>query len=135
MIETRNILHSDGRLEIRRVISADNLEDWDKENPLAYERSIVWIRPVMDCLYVRTAFVRNARSRRGPLLTANYQRRVFYLMQEDLGGEADVQTNANCMRPESILPTQWGQRYLGLSAQPYSKRDIREDSGIVEFAF
>lgn len=159
MIETRNILHSDGRLEIRRVISADNLEDWNKENPLAYERSIVWIRPVIDRLYVRTAFVRNARSRRGPLLTANedqivvgyskltadapmqgidslyYKRRVFYLMQEDLRGEADVQTNVNVIRPESILPTQWGQRYLELTDQPQSKSDVREDSGIVEFAF
>lgn len=64
-----------------------------------------------------------------------YQRRVFYLMQEDLRGEADVQTNANVMRPESILPTQWGQRYLELTAQPQSKIDVREDSGIVEFAF
>ena len=56
-------------------------------------------------------------------------------MQEDLRGEADVQTNANLMRPESILPTQWGQRYLELTAQPQSKIDVREDSGIVEFAF
>ena len=156
MIETRNILHNDGRLEIRRVISADNLDDWDKANPLAYERSIVWIRPVLDRKYVRAAFVKNARSRRGPLLTANedqivvgyskltadapmqgldflyYQRRVFYLTRQDLEGSADVAASANCMRPESVLPTQWGERFL---ESTIVLPDIREDSGIVEFAF
>ena len=159
MMETRNILHNDGRLEIRRVISADNLGDWDKDNPLAYERSIVWIRPVLDRQYVRTAFVKNARSRRGPLLTANedqivvgyskltadapmqgndslyYQRRVFYLMHEDLQGKADVRSNANLVRPESILPTQWGQRFFELTTGLHGKSDVSEDSGIVEFSF
>ena len=76
MVKTRNIVHDDGRLEIRRVISADNLVDWEQDNPLAFERSIVWIRPVMDLPYVRTAFVKNARSRRGPLLTASEDQTV-----------------------------------------------------------
>ena len=168
MIETRNILHSDGRLEIRRVISADNLDEWNQDNPLAFERSIVWIRPVLDLPFVRTAFVKNARSRRGPLLTANvdqivvgyskltadapmqglghlyYQRRVFYLTSHDLQEISDVRESANCMQPSTIVPTIWGERYTGLAGGESSSnvmnstdviRDIREDSGIVEFAF
>ena len=168
MIETRNILHSDGRLEIRRVISAENLDEWNQENPLAFERSVVWIRPVLDLPFVRAAFVKNARSRRGPLLTANedqivvgyskltadapmqgldhlyYQRRVFYLTSHDLQGISDVRESTNCMQPSTIVPTIWGERYTSLaSGEPGSiavnsserTRDIREDSGIVEFAF
>jgi hypothetical protein len=134
MVKTRNIVHDDGRLEIRRVISADNLVDWEQDNPLAFERSIVWIRPVMDLPYVRTAFVKNARSRRGPLLTASedqtvvgyskltadapmqgldylyYQRRVFYLTSQDIDGVADVNASVNCIQPSTILPTIWGAR-------------------------
>jgi len=168
MLETRNILHSDGRLEIRRVISADNLDEWNQENPLAFERSIVWIRPVLDLPFVRAAFVKNARSRRGPLLTANedqivvgyskltadapiqgldylyYQRRVFYLTSHDLQGSSDVRTSTNCMQPSTIVPTIWGERFTSLDSHQSGStvlnssdviRDIREDSGIVEFAF
>ena len=168
MLETRNILHSDGRLEIRRVISADNLDEWNQENPLAFERSIVWIRPVLDLPFVRTAFVKNARSRRGPLLTANedqivvgyskltadapmqgldhlyYQRRVFYLTVHDLQGISDVRESANCIQPSTIVPTIWGERFTSLASHQSDStvvnssdviRDIREDSGIVEFAF
>jgi len=175
MVKTRNIIHDDGRLEIRRVISADNLVDWDHDNPLAYERSIVWIRPVLDLPYVRTAFVKNARSRRGPLLTASedqtvvgyskltadapmqgldylyYQRRIFYLTSEDIEGVADVNGSVNCIQPSTIRPTIWGTRkpLVDPSARlldndtpvvSHSKirgeiSDIREDSGIVEFAF
>lgn len=140
MIETRNILHSDGRLEIRRVISADNLDDWNHDNPLAFERSIVWIRPVLDLPYIRTAFVQNARSRRGPLLTANqdqivvgyskltadapmqgqdylyYQRRVFYLTRNDLQGVGDVEASANCIQPTTIVPTIWGERFTSVAS-------------------
>ena len=132
MVKTRNIVHDDGRLEIRRVISADSLVDWEQDNPLAFERSIVWIRPVLDLPYVRTAFVKNARSRRGPLLTASadqtvvgyskltadapmqgldylyYQRRVFYLTSQDIEGVADVNASVNCIQPSTILPTVWG---------------------------
>lgn len=175
MVKTRNIMYEDGRLEIRRVISADNLVDWEQDNPLAFERSIVWIRPVLDLPYVRTAFVKNARSRRGPLLTANedqivvgyskltadapmqgldylyYQRRVFYLKSQDLEGVADVNASVNCIQPSTILPTIWGERTsftetsfkgskIDLSAAMHLKSrggnlDIRDDSGIVEFAF
>lgn len=156
MVETRNILHGDGRLEVRRVISADNLEDWDHENPLAYERSIVWVSPVLDLPYVRSTLIKNARSRRGPLMTSgealkvvgyskltadapmhgadflHYQRRLFYLTQEDLMGTADVRGKDNCFQPATILPTEWGEPFVPAPAMP---EDIGDDSGIVEFAF
>ena len=149
VVKTKNILHDDGRLEIRRVISADNLVDWTQDNPLAFERSIVWIRPVLDLAYVRAAFVKNARSRRGPLLTADesqivvgyskltadapmqgidylyYQRRVFYLTLQDLKGAADVNASANCMKPSTILPTVWGDRV------PFTTIPDRQSEGSV----
>jgi hypothetical protein len=134
-MKTRTVYHSDGRIELRRIITAQNLKGWDRNLPLAYERSILWLKPIGGLAFVRVAVVRNARSRRGPLLTGNpnqvvlgysklttdaplvpendmcYLRRVFYLTQQDvLLGEFSG-LNQNCLRPSSILPTVWGYEY------------------------
>ena len=57
----------DGSREVIRLLSPDEMEAWSKDDPLAYEKSIVWIRDIsqLPCVYVKT--VRSARSRRGPI--------------------------------------------------------------------
>lgn len=134
-LETRQIDHEDGRVEVRRVFDGDNMLFWESDNPLAYEKSIVWFGEALDMEYVRFALIRNARSRRGPLviqdpskrilgyakLTADaprdrsdegYARRVFYLMNEAMEREhcsdGMIHPVSRCVDPKTVLPTVLG---------------------------
>ena len=62
-MKTRTVYHSDGRVELRRILTAQSLKHWDRKYPLAYERSILWLKPMGGRAFVRVAVVRNARSR------------------------------------------------------------------------
>lgn len=96
---------SDGRCEIIRLLSADSMDGWSMDDPLTYEKSIVWLRDISELPFVRIKWVRRARSRRGPLYlgsdcatigysrltpdaprnakTGGYVRRVFYRLASD----------------------------------------------------
>ncbi|HIN54989.1 MAG TPA: hypothetical protein EYM79_11815 [Planctomycetes bacterium] len=134
-MKTRTVYHSDGRIELRRIMTAQSLKHWDRKYPLAYERSILWLKPIGGRVFVRVAVVRNARSRRGPLLAGNsdqvvlgyskltvdaplmpgnemcYLRRVFYVTQQDVLLNEYSGLNENCLLPGSILPTVWGEQF------------------------
>ncbi len=134
-MKTRTVYHNDGRIELRRIMTSQSLKDWDRRYPLAYERSILWLKAIGGRDFVRVAVVRNARSRRGPLLTGNsnqvvlgyskltvdaplmpgnemcYLRRVFYVTQQDILLNEYSGLNQNCLRPGSILPTVWGEQF------------------------
>jgi hypothetical protein len=134
-MKTRTVYHSDGRIELRRIMTAQGLKHWDHKYPLAYERSILWLKPMGALEFVRVAVVRNARSRRGPLLAGNshqlvlgyskltvdaplmpgnemcYLRRVFYVTQQDILLNEYSGLNENCLLPSSILPTVWGEQF------------------------
>jgi len=134
-MKTRTVYHSDGRIELRRIMTAQSLKHWDRKYPLAYERSILWLKPMGGRAFVRVAVVRNARSRRGPLLAGNsdqvvlgyskltvdaplmpgnemcYLRRVFYVTQQDVLLNEYSGLNENCLLPGSILPTVWGEQF------------------------
>ena len=57
--ETRTIAYDNGSTEIMRIIDDDNLQHWSKSNPLAFEASVVWLRPIDDQPYVRVALITN----------------------------------------------------------------------------
>jgi len=134
-MKTRTVYHNDGRIELRRIMTSQSLKDWDRRYPLAFERSILWLKAIGGRDFVRVAVVRNARSRRGPLLAGNsnqvvlgyskltldaplmpgnemcYLRRVFYVTQQDILLNEYSGLNQNCIRPGSILPTVWGDQF------------------------
>ncbi len=129
ILPTRQLRNADGHWEIVRVLSETGLEDWNADDPLAFEASLVWVVPFESLDYVRVATVREARSRRGSLaldgqavcvgyskLTANaprdprtglYTRRVFYLLPEDFGRNL-IDIPAGAVDPCSILPGRRG---------------------------
>ena len=125
MINTRRISRPDGGEEIVRILDGQLLHQWQRENPLAFEKSIVWLRPLETLDFVRVAMIRNAKSRRGPLLcstdvtilgyskltvdapfdpqTKAYTRRLFYLT------DSDFELNMNqfpkgAIDPQTIQP-------------------------------
>ena len=120
MINTRRVARPDGGEEIVRILDDHLLTQWQPDNPLAFEKSIVWLRPLETLDFVRVAMIRNAKSRRGPLLcsaevtilgyskltldapfdpqTKAYTRRLFYLSQ------SDFELNMNQFPPGSIDP-------------------------------
>ena len=135
-IETRKIQHADGRLEVRRIFADENMGDWDAKNPLAFEKSIVWLDDAIDREYVRFAMIRNARSRRGELVIDDgtrrivgyarltpdapydrsiqgYARRVFYVFNDEVERDARrdgmVHPVSRCVDPHSVLPTVMGK--------------------------
>ena len=135
-IRTRMIHHSDGPVEIRRVFDDGDMIFWDAGNPLAFEKSIVWLDNSLDREYVRFAMIRNARSRRGTLVVEDgirrivgyakltpdapfdrgdkgYARRVFYVLSDELENESRqngfVHPVSRCVDPRTVLPTVMGK--------------------------
>ena len=134
--ETKTIKNKDGSVEIIRILDDDNLQHWSKSNPLAFEASVVWLRPIEDQPYVRVALITNSETRRGKLtindgkrtaigyskLTADaprlgvdqhYQRRVFYIKTNDpTSYSAAPKINmlpVGALDPTTILPTVRGE--------------------------
>jgi hypothetical protein len=120
MIKTRTQYRADGSCEIIRILDQQVLGRWSPGKPLAFEKSVVWLKPLEGLDFVRVALIANARSRRGPLLcgggqialgyskltvdaprhpdTGGYVRRIFYLK------EKDSQLNMNQFPPDAIDP-------------------------------
>jgi len=119
---------SDGRREVIRLLSADSMDGWSMDDPLTYEKSIIWLRDISDLPFVRVKWVHKARSRRGPLYlgaggetvgysrltpdaprdptTGGYIRRVFYRLESDdaielLPGDALPES---AIDPRTIVP-------------------------------
>jgi len=124
-MKTRRIQHQDGRTEIVRVLSTEDLVAWSDDDPLAYEKSIVWLEDINRLGYVRVVRVSCAKSRRGPLVvnsgervvgyaklmpdaprdvkTQRFSRRLFYLKDLDLADATSTIPPA-AVNPRSILP-------------------------------
>jgi hypothetical protein len=124
-MKTRRIQHQDGRTEIVRVLSTEELIAWSDDDPLAYEKSIVWLEDISRLGYVRVVRVCCATSRRGPLVlnsgervvgyaklmpdaprdtkTQRFARRLFYLKDRDHTDENGA-IPATAVDPRSILP-------------------------------
>lgn len=131
MVRTKLIRHRDGRQEIMRLISVDDLGDWKSEGPLGYERSIVWLEDIRKLRFVRVVEVRCARSRRGRLSvqgtervvgyaklvadaprdprTGRFTRRLFYVR---VGDEITTQIPEKGLDPTTILPGVAGESPL-----------------------
>jgi hypothetical protein len=123
-IKTRKVKRKNGCVEVMRVLSASDLTEWSDQDPLAYERSILWLMDIGAVRFVRTVEVRCARSRRGALnlstgervigyskLTLDaprnretdcYTRRLFYLKPSDTDEGSRVPRDA--VDPRTILP-------------------------------
>ncbi|MGE0757152.1 MAG: DUF6009 family protein [Pirellulaceae bacterium] len=130
MIPMRALRHPDGSHEIICVLNDETLQKWVPNQPLAYEKSILWLHPIQDLDFVRVAYIRNANSRRGPLvargvgLVAGYSkltedaprdprtqvftRRLFYLTEEDLSLNLN-QIPTGVFDPRTILPRRQGR--------------------------
>ncbi len=124
-MKTRRIKHKDGRLEIMRVLSTEDLIAWSNEDPLAYEKSIIWLEDIKSLDYVRVVQVRCAKSRRGPLVlnsgervvgyaklmpdaprdtsTQRFARRLFYLKPSDSKSQP-APLPATAVAPQSVMP-------------------------------
>ncbi|MFV1963805.1 MAG: DUF6009 family protein [Pirellulaceae bacterium] len=140
MVKTRSVRYPDGRCEIIRVLSADDLADWSDDDPLSYEKSVVWLEDVTSLPYVRVAEVRCARSRRGRLrlssrervvgysklmadaprdpATKRFTRRLFYLKDTDVDSSEDPAPE-HAVDPGTVLPGTRGKR-------PASRRHGRD---------
>jgi len=122
-MRTRTINFRDGRREIQRILSTDDLVNWKGGNALAYELSIVWLENVEHLPFVRVVEVRCAKSRRGRLLvqgpervvgysklmadtprdpnTSRFTRRLFYLKADD---ELLSDPPERAVDPRSVMP-------------------------------
>ena len=129
MVRSRTIRHRDGKQEVLRVLSVDDLEEWKGNGPLAYERSIVWLENIERLPFVRVVEVRCAKSRRGRLVvqgdarvvgysklmadaprdpeTSRFTRRLFYLKPTD---HLDGPVPERAIDPRSVLPGVPGTR-------------------------
>ncbi len=125
-----------GAVEVIRLLSPDDLEAYRKDDPLLYEKSIVWLEKCDSLPYVRVKTVRTASSRRGPIyfgeggrvvgyskLTPNaprcddtkgYVRRVFYLTANDPTCAGSHLPSA-AYDPKSLLPGVAGQQLTAAS--------------------
>jgi len=123
-MKTRTVNRKNGTREVMRVLSATDLTAWSDKDPLAYEKSIVWLENIDAVRFVRAVEVRCARSRRGPLslstgqrvigyakLTADaprdprtesFTRRLFYLKTSDADEPSSIPPDA--LDPRTILP-------------------------------
>ena len=132
-MKTRRIQHQNGSTEIVRVLSTEDLSAWSDKDPLAYEKSIVWLEDINDLGYVRVIRVCCAKSRRGPLIvsigervigyaklmpdaprdtkTQRFARRLFYLKDSDRPHKSGS-VPAAAVDPRSILPGRTGEALL-----------------------
>ncbi len=123
-MKTRTVKRQNGCIEVVRVLSVSDLAEWSDQDPLAYERSILWLEDIDTVRFVRTVEVRCARSRRGALnlnsgervigyakLTTDaprdretdcYTRRLFYLKPSDTDEGSRVPQDA--VDPRTVLP-------------------------------
>lgn len=122
---------SDGAREVIRLISPKDLDGFDKDDPLLFEKSIVWLEDVAALPFVRVKMVRTALSRRGAItlgdggrvvgyakLTPNapqspashgYRRRVFYLKTDD-AADRDTSLADPAYDPRTIFPGEKGRQ-------------------------
>ncbi len=113
-------------MEILRILDDSILGRWSPDDPLSYEQSIVWLQSLDGLDFVRSTFIRTAKSRRGPLAvsggsmilgyakltedapinreTGRYTRRVFYLKEEDSLLNMN-QFPKGSIDPRSVLPS------------------------------
>ena len=120
----RTVTYRDGRCEIIQVLNDDQLQDWSKSDPLAFEASIMWLYPPEKIPYVRVLTVRNCKSRRGRLSTGGngrvlgysrltsdapfngdsggFVRRVFYVREDDLQNNRII---ADRIPKKAVTPT------------------------------
>jgi Family of unknown function (DUF6009) len=130
MLKLRTIPRDDGGIEILRILDDSILGRWTPSDPLSYEQSIVWLQPLAGLDFVRVAFIRNSKSRRGALSvkgssmvlgyakltedapqdreTGRYTRRIFYLKEEDSLLNMN-QFPQGSIDPRSILPSVAGE--------------------------
>ena len=124
-MKTRIRILDDGAREVIRLLSPEDLDGFGKDDPLLYEKSIVWLEDAELLPFVRVKMVRTVRSRRGPIsfgdsvrvvgyakLTPNaprcadtngYVRRVFYLKSDDLDdGRTSIPSSS--YDPVTIMP-------------------------------
>ncbi len=135
----------DGRQEIVRLLSLEALDRTSMDDPLTYEKSIVWLEDVSHRPYVRSKMVRGVRTRRGPLylsgdgrvigyskLTADapfdpstngYTRRVFYLLpfDENPGNAEAPRKPTSLVDPSTIKPGVRGERAIPDAGVPPSR--------------
>ena len=126
----------DGAQEIIRLLSPEEMEGWSRDDPLSYEKSIVWLCDISKLPFVRARIVDGVMSRRGPIylgedvhvvgyskLTPNaphspdsngYVRRVFYLKASDMDGAARYSQLG--LDPRTIFP--------GVVGEPPRTREI-----------
>ncbi len=131
-MKTRIRFLDEGAREIIRLLSPDDLVGYAKDDPLLYEKSIVWLEDVESLPFVRVKVVRTARSRRGPIsfggggrvvgyskLTPNahrcpdskgYIRRVFYLKSDD-PSDPNASIPRSVYDPKTIFPGEKGRQF------------------------
>jgi hypothetical protein len=134
-MKTRIRQLKDGAQEIIRLLSPEEMEGWSNDDPLSYEKSIVWLYDISKLRYVRSRMVEAAVSRRGPIylgedarvvgyskLTPNaprhpetrgYVRRVFFLKPSDMD-EHRTSIPEAAVDPRTILPGVVGQTATGV---------------------
>ncbi len=125
MINTRTLKHPDGRTEVLRVLSPEELSERSLDDPLAFEKSIVWLEDVSQLPFVREMTVTDAKGRRGSFhidgvqvlgyskLTPDsptmppkgtYSRRIFYVKKKDLGRPESKAPPSNAVQIATIIP-------------------------------
>jgi len=138
MINTRTVQLADGSIEVVRILDDHLLKGWQPNNPLAFEKSILWLSPIESLDFVRVGHVRRAQSRRGPLVcshsdvvllgyskltcdapvdpaTKAYRRRLFYLRENDFLLNMNEFPDG-AIDPQTILP--------GASGSPPNLQEI-----------
>lgn len=120
-----------GAREVIRLLAPEDLEGFSYDDPLMFEKSIVWLEDVESLLFVRVKVVRAARSRRGRISfggkarvvgyakltrdaprcpeTNGYMRRVFYRREDDLA-IPETAYPESAYDPTTIVPGKTGRR-------------------------
>jgi len=129
MLKTHTLPRADGGMEVLRILDESVLGRWTPDDPLSYEKSIVWRQSLDGLDFVRVAFIKNAKSRRASLILRGdlmvlgyakltddapvnaeqrYTRRIFYLKDEDSLLNMN-QFPPGSIDPRTILPSVTGQ--------------------------